>query len=77
MQQPSKLLIQVRFLVAGPRNSSNHSSKGDFTVYKHPNPMDPLDPFKRWYRSLWPAQRVGVWLCLAVIVWALLLWVTI
>jgi len=47
------------------------------TVYKHPNPMDPLDPFKRWYRELWPAQRVGVWLCLAVIVWALLLWVTI
>ena len=47
------------------------------TVYKHPNPMDPLDPFKRWYRSLWPAQRVGVWLCAALVVWALLLWVTI
>ena len=46
-------------------------------MYKHPNPLDPLDPFKRWYRELWPAQRVGVWLCLAVIVWALLLWVTI
>ena len=47
------------------------------TVYKHPNPMDPLDPFKRWYRQLWPAQRVGVWLCAALVVWALLLWVTI
>ena len=47
------------------------------TVYKPPNPMDPLDPFKRWYRELWPAQRVGVWLCLALVVWALLLWVTI
>ena len=47
------------------------------TVYKHPNPMDPFDGFKRWYRSLWPAQRVGVWLCAAVVIWALLLWVTI
>jgi hypothetical protein len=33
--------------------------------------MDPFDGFKRWYRELWPMQRVGVWLCAAVIVWLL------
>jgi len=46
-------------------------------VYRSPNPMDPWDPFKRWYRQLWPLQRWGVWICAAVVMWALLLWVTI
>ena len=82
MQQPSKLLIQVRFLVAGPRNSSICNLAADataegITVYKHPTPMDPLDPFKRWYRGLWPAQRVGVWICAAVLVYVAIKWVTI
>jgi hypothetical protein len=45
-------------------------------VYKPPNPMDPFDGFKRWYRELWPMQRVGVWLCAAVIVWAAGFWIT-
>ena len=45
-------------------------------MYKHPNPMDPWDPLKRWYRELWPAQRVAVWLCAAVVIYAVVLWVT-
>jgi len=68
--------------VAGPlRNSSICNLAADategITVYKHPNPMEPLDPFKRWYRELWPAQRVGVWICAAVIVYIAFKWVTI
>jgi hypothetical protein len=47
------------------------------TVYQTPNPMDPWDPVKRWYRTLWPAQRVGVWLCCAVIIYLAFRWITI
>jgi hypothetical protein len=45
-------------------------------MYQHPNPMDPFDGVKRWYRGLWPAQRVGVWLCCAVAVYLAFQWVT-
>jgi len=45
-------------------------------VYKPPNPMDPFDGFKRWYRQLWPLQRVGVCVCAAVITYAAIKWVT-
>ena len=46
-------------------------------MYQHPNPMDPWDPVKRWYRTLWPLQRVGVWLCCAVAIYAAFRWITI
>jgi len=45
-------------------------------VYQSPNPMDPFDDIKRWYRTLWPLQRVGVWICAAVITYAAIRWVT-
>jgi hypothetical protein len=42
--------------------------------------MDPFDDIKRWYRELWPLQRVAVMLCAAasaaVLTWLMLLWVT-
>jgi len=67
--------------VAGPRNSSICNLAADataegITVYKHPNPMDPWDPVKRWYAALWPMQRVGVWLCCAVVIYAAFRWIT-
>ena len=41
-----------------------------------PNPFDPYDDVKRWYDQLWPIERLGVWLCSAVIILLLLMWVT-
>ena len=49
---------------------------GRTAVYQEPNPMDPWDPLKRWYAALWPAQRVGVWLCCAAVTAAVAVWVT-
>lgn len=43
---------------------------------RQPNPLDPLDGFKRWYQELWPMQRVGFWLCAAAVAWGLLMYVT-
>ena len=46
-------------------------------MYRAPNPMDPFDDIKRWYAALWPLQRVAVWLCCAVFMYAAFKWVTI
>ena len=46
-------------------------------MYQEPNPMDPWDPFKRWYRTLWPVERCAVWITAAVLVYAVFKWVTI
>lgn len=43
---------------------------------RQPNPMDPLDGFKRWYGDLWPLERVGFWAAMAVAVLLLLMYVT-
>ena len=45
-------------------------------MYKHPNPMDPLDGVKRWYRELWPIERAAVIVCLAAVIYLMGLWVT-
>ena len=45
-------------------------------MYQSPNPMDPLDTVKRWYRQLWPLQRATVWLTAAGSVLLLLWWIT-
>jgi hypothetical protein len=43
---------------------------------KQPNPLDPLDPYKRWYRELWPLERAAVLVGIAAVIASLLLWVT-
>jgi hypothetical protein len=45
-------------------------------MQRSPNPMDPLDDVKRWYRDLWPLERVGFWAAIAAAVLLLLLYVT-
>ena len=46
------------------------------TVYKHPNPMDPFDGFKRWYRELWPVEQLLVWVAAAGLAIAAGFWIT-
>ena len=43
---------------------------------RQPNPLDPLDGFKRWYTDLWPMQRVGFWLGLLLLLIAVAAWIT-
>jgi len=68
--------------VAGPlRNSSICNLAADataegITVYKHPNPMDPFDGFKRWYRELWPGEQLLVWVAAAALAIAAGFWIT-
>jgi len=43
---------------------------------RQPNPLDPLDDFKRWFHELWPIQQLGVIagiiMCAAVLIlWAI------
>lgn len=45
-------------------------------MQRSPNPMDPLDDVKRWYRDLWPMQRVGFWLGVITAAVLLVLWAT-
>jgi hypothetical protein len=45
-------------------------------VYNHPNPIDPFDGFKRWYRQLWPLEQLLVWVIAAVLAIAAGFWVT-
>ena len=50
--------------------------QGESTVYREPNPMDPWDPFKRWYAGLWPMERCAVWMAAAVVVAVVAFWIT-
>lgn len=43
---------------------------------RQPNPLDPLDDYKRWWRELYLLERVGVCVCAAVVVTILALWVS-
>ncbi len=43
---------------------------------QQPNPFDPWDDVRRWYRSLWPTERWAVNTVFAAIIVVLLLWTT-
>ena len=68
--------MPVRFRPRAPSIQQQQLEQQE-NMYKSPNPMDPFDSFKRWYRELWPLQRVGVWLCAAVAAYAAFGWITI
>ena len=49
-------------------------------MYREPNPMDPWDDIKRWLAALWPAERVAVVVCAALVaaalIWLMLMWIS-
>ena len=55
------------------------AAQGDH-VYREPNPMDPWDDIKRWLAQLWPAERVTVVVCAALVAaaltWLMLMWIS-
>ena len=55
---------------------NNSSAAAQEATMRQPNPMDPLDGFKRWMEGLWPMQRVSVYSLAAAVVATLLLWAT-
>ena len=52
--------------------AAQHSER----TMRQPNPLDPLDGVKRWLDSLWPIERVSVYLLTAAAVILLMAYVT-
>ena len=41
---------------------------------RQPNPLDPLDPFKRWLSNMWPVERAAVLVGIAAVACVLIMW---
>ena len=41
---------------------------------RQPNPLDPLDPFKRWLSNMWPVERAAALMGIAAVAVLLIMW---
>ena len=68
------LKIPRRKLCRFESGSGHHDQQQQGAAVRQPNPMDPLDGFKRWMEDLWPVQRWAVYIMILAVAVVLVLW---